>query len=82
MKVLIVKSAQKEIERLPQEVLGRIKHRILALEGDPLPKDAEKLRTSEDYRLRVGDYRIIYAIDRARDLITITRVRHRREVYR
>jgi len=82
MRVLIVRSAQKEIERLPESVLPRIRQRILALEVDPLPRDAEKLRTSDDYRLRVGDYRIVYAVEKARDLVTVTRVRHRRDVYR
>lgn len=82
MRVLIVRSAQKEIENLPEEVLVRVRQRILALQADPLPRDAQKLRTSEDYRLRVGNYRIIYAMDRTRDLVMITRVRHRREVYR
>lgn len=82
MKVLIVRSAQKEIERLPEDVLPRVRQRILSLGDDPFPKEAKKLRDSGEYRLRVGDYRIIYAVDTAADSVMITRVRHRREVYR
>jgi len=55
---------------------------ILHLEGDPRPKGSRKLRGVEEYRLRVGQYRILYAIDDHERVIDVIAVGHRREVYR
>jgi len=56
---------------------------IDGLANDPFPRQTSKLEGGEElFRIRVGDYRVIYGVDRAAKLVTIHHVRHRREVYR
>jgi mRNA interferase RelE/StbE len=57
--------------------------KIMALAGDPKPAGGKKLRGHKDlWRIRAGDYRVVYIIDDANALVSITRVAHRREVYK
>ena len=80
--VIIPHSVQKRLDRLPDEILGRILRRLAGLETQPRPPDVKKLKGREAWRIRVGDYRVIYGIhDRALQVIIVT-VGHRREVYR
>lgn len=80
--VILSKSVQKELDRLPDEIANRIVARLSALETDPRPADVKKLKGREAWRIRVGDYRVIYEIhDRILQIIVIT-VGHRREIYR
>ena len=80
--VILPKSVQKELDRLPDEIANRILARLSALETNPRPSDVKKLRGRDAWRIRVGDYRVIYEIhDRDSQIIGIT-VGHRREVYR
>lgn len=79
----IKRAAEADLRRLPGPVFERINERILALRGEPRPAGVRKLQGREEgWRVRVGDYRIVYQIDDAGRLITIVRVRHRRDVYR
>jgi len=78
----IKSSAQKEFDALDDRVFARIDRRILALKEHPRPSGCKKLKGYNDqWRIRVGDWRVIYTIDDAARHITITRVAHRREVY-
>jgi mRNA interferase RelE/StbE len=81
---LVLKPAvEKDLRSLPTNLVERVFDRIEALEDDPFPRQSLKLEGSEQmYRLRVGDYRIIYEIDHANRQITVHHVRHRREAYR
>ena len=79
--VRIVRSAEKEMERLPATVHARLSKRILSLEENPRPRGVKKLSGREEYRLRVGDYRILYVIDDGNHTVTIVAVGHRHEVY-
>ena len=82
-KIEFKRSAEKDLSKLPQQVIERAVSRIKALESNPFPPQSLKLRESERlYRLRVGDYRIIYEVDVEIRVITIHYIRHRREVYR
>ena len=81
-RVSIVRSAEKEYLLLPAGLQGRIKTRMLALESDPRPSGSKKLSESNRYRIRAGDYRVVYAIDDAHKHVTILSIGHRREVYR
>jgi mRNA interferase RelE/StbE len=81
-RLLIRSSAEKELDALPPPVHKRILAKILALQGEPRPMGVKKLRGSEGYRIRVGDYRVIYTIDDRNAAITIALVAHRREAYR
>jgi mRNA interferase RelE/StbE len=80
--VVITRSAEKEIIALPREVRERVRNHILALRENPRPPGAIKLQGQEAYRLRVGDYRIIYTIEDEVRLVMVIQVGHRREVYR
>ncbi len=76
-------SAQKELRRLPHPVVGRIITAVDALTENPFPSGVVKLAGAEhSFRIRVGDYRVIYTVEKAVLTIQIVRVRHRRDVYR
>ena len=80
--VILPKSVQKELDRLPDEIATRILARLSALEATPRPADVKKLKGRDAWRIRMSDYRVIYEIhDRVSQIIVIT-VGHRREVYR
>jgi mRNA interferase RelE/StbE len=75
-------SAQRELDALDDAVFRRIDRKILTLADNPRPAGCKKLRGYKDqWRVRVGDWRVVYLIDDAAKLVTITRVAHRREVY-
>ncbi|HXU29983.1 MAG TPA: type II toxin-antitoxin system RelE/ParE family toxin [Thermoanaerobaculia bacterium] len=78
----IKRSAAKDLEDLPAKDRGRIVARIHLLAEDPRPHGAEKLSGQERYRVRQGDYRILYEIHDQVLLIVVVRIGHRREVYR
>lgn len=80
--VLITRSAAKEIESVPTKDRQRIVRRIGALALDPRPVGVEKLSGDEKYRIRQGDYRILYEIEDEQLIVTVVRVGNRREVYR
>ena len=60
----------------------RVKAAIDGLAENPRPSSAVKLAGRDDYRVRVGDHRIVYAVDDAERLVIVARIAHRREVYR
>ena len=75
-------SAASELERLPATITTRIIHAIDRLPHNPRPHGSVKLKGSLDtYRIRVGQYRVIYTIDDPARTVRITRVRHRSDVY-
>lgn len=75
-------AAVRDLERLSPLVLKRVDDRIRALIEEPRRAGSVKMTGLDAYRSRVGDHRIIYEIDDQARIVTITRVRHRREVYR
>lgn len=78
----IKQSAQKELDALDDARFARIDRKILALADDPRLAGCKKLRGYKDqWRVRVGDWRVLYVIDDAAKRVTITRVAHRREAY-
>ena len=79
--LLIKRSASKELEALPLKDRRRIVKRIQILARDPRPLQCVKLSGHEQYRLRQGDYRIIYEIDDAARTVTVVKIAHRREAY-
>jgi mRNA interferase RelE/StbE len=75
-------SAAKEFRKLAPEIKTRIRESIDTLKMEPRPIGVKKLAGETDlYRIRVGDYRVIYEIDDTEQIVLVTRVRHRREVY-
>jgi mRNA interferase RelE/StbE len=74
--------AARGFRRLQNPLRGRIATAIDALANDPRPPGTTKLAGRDDYRIRVGDYRVVYAVDDNERLVLIGRIAHRREVYR
>ncbi len=78
----IKQSAQKELDALDETVFGRIDRRIVALAENPRPAGCKKLKGYKDqWRIRLGIWRVVYIINDAAKRITITRIAHRRDVY-
>ena len=78
----IKSSAQKELDALDDALFTRLDRKILALIDNPRPAGCKKLRGyTNQWRIRVGDWRVVYIIDDAAKLVTVTRIAHRREVY-
>jgi len=76
-------SVQKDFRALPASVIARLMKKIEALKSNPHPHQSIKLVSAERlYRLRVGDYRIVYGVDDKTKRIIIQYVRHRRGIYR
>ena len=77
------KSTRKDLRRIPREAVSRIIAGVEKLAEEPLPHGSEKLSGSErTYRIRVGDYRVVYELLRDAKIVEIQRVRHRKDVYR
>ncbi len=80
--VVVKSSAQKELDALDDAVFRRIDRRILALAENPRPAGCKKLKGYKDqWRVRIGDWRVVYVVDDSIKRVSITRVAHRREVY-
>ena len=76
-------SVEKDLRRLDRSVVPRIISAIEDLADNPFPGSSKRLIGSKQtYRLRVGDYRVVYIVNPATGEIEVQRVRHRREVYR
>ncbi len=77
------KSTRKDLRRIPREMVSRIVTEVEKLVEQPLPHRSEKLTGSDHtYRIRVGDYRVVYELLRDAKIVEIQRVRHRKDVYR
>jgi mRNA interferase RelE/StbE len=78
----IKQSAQKELDALDDTLFTRIDRKISALSETPRPAGCKKLKGYKNYwRIRVGEWRVVYVIDDSAKLVNITRIAHRREVY-
>ena len=81
--VVITRSPQKALDRLESDMYARITRKLEELEDNPRPMGVEKLSGREDlYRVRVGNWRIVYAIQDQELIVLVVKVAHRREVYR
>jgi len=80
--VLITKSAAKELEAIPEKDRRRIIERIRGLAGEPRPFGVEKLSGDDKYRIRQGNFRILYEILDRDLVVTVIRIGDRRDVYR
>ena len=81
-KIEIKKSAIKELNNLPHKDLKKIIQKIQDLADNPIPPDCKKLTGEEKYRIRSGNYRILYLIKDDVLIIYIVKIGHRRDVYR
>ena len=82
-RVLLERGAEKDLSRLSSEIHERVIAAIQALRNNPRPPGCRKLTgRKNDWRIRVGDYRVLYEIADEIRVVRVNRVRHRREVYR
>ena len=82
-KVLFKPSAERALRKLPQEVQRRIVGEVATLAYDPRPAGVVKLAGDENlWRIRIGDYRVVYEIHDDRLVVLVLRVAHRKDVYR
>ncbi len=80
--VEIISKAEKEFLKLPESVRVKIRNLIILLENNPRPFGYKKLRETEYYRLRSGDYRLVYSIDDNDKIIKVLSIAHRKDVYK
>jgi mRNA interferase RelE/StbE len=80
--IFFKESVRKDLDSIPGNDLRRIMERIGSLVDNPRPTGCEKLSGQEKYRIRQGNYRIIYSIQDAELIVWVVKVGHRREVYR
>lgn len=81
--ILLAAQAERDLKRFAAQEFHRIMSAIMALANIPRPPGCRKLQDSRsDYRIRIGDYRVIYEVDDKDNKVRIMRIRHRRHVYR
>ena len=82
-RVALVSSAEKELRALPSKVITRIIPRLDALVSTPRPAGCKKLKGGDkEWRIRIGEYRVVYVIDDTAKTVAVTRIAHRRNVYK
>ena len=80
--ILFARSVQKDFHRLPRSIFLRVQTALASIQKDPFPSGHKKLEGHGLYRLRVGDYRIVYEVTTKIRIIVIIRIGHRRDIYR
>ncbi len=80
--VILHRTAEKELDRLPSKVHRRITTKLLSLENEPRPFGVQKLHGHDGYRIRVGDFRILYLINDQKQIVEVIAIGDRRDVYR
>ena len=79
--IIYENAALKQLDKLPQNIANRIRAKINEFEENPRPHGCLKLTGFEAYRIRIGDYRVIYNIEDSILTITVIKISHRRDVY-
>ena len=80
--VVLVRSAEREFRKLPADMGDRVAAALRRLTQEPRPRGAGRLSQGPGWRVRVGNYRILYTIDEHARLVTVYAIRHRRDAYR
>jgi len=78
---MLLPQAQKDLDSFRGKIFQQIKEKILSLSKNPRPSGCLKLTAEEGYRLRSGDYRIIYRVDDKEKIVYLYRIKHRKEAY-
>jgi len=81
-KIFLLPQAQKDLGNFRSKVFRQLEDRISSLKIDPRPPGSLKLTAEEGYRLRSGNYRVVYRVDDKEKIVYIYRVKHRKEVYK
>lgn len=82
--IIFKKKAGKELAQLPKADMAKVAHGIDGLATEPRPSGSKKLKDSEEdmWRIRVGNYRVLYVIDDGIRIVSIRKIGHRKDVYR
>jgi mRNA interferase RelE/StbE len=80
--VFLKRTAEKELRALPKADIERVVRRIRSLAAEPRPAGCEKLSGEEKFRIRQGNWRVVYEVDDAAGRVEVVKIGHRREVYR
>jgi mRNA interferase RelE/StbE len=80
--VSILRRAQRELEDLPTDAYRRVAAALRSLADNPRPAGCQKLMGRDAWRIRVGEYRVLYDIDDAAHAVLVVHIGHRRDVYR
>jgi mRNA interferase RelE/StbE len=82
-RVELTRSAERDLRGIDPQTANRVARAIQELANEPFPRQSKKLvNRDEEYRVRVGRYRILYGVDQDAGIVTVRRIRHRREAYR
>jgi len=76
------KRVEKELDKIPEKMFDKIEKLILSLKDNPRPLGVKKLTNQEHWRIRVGEYRILYEIDDKDEVIAIFKIKYRKDVYK
>ena len=78
MQILVTKQAKKDLEKIPKKIYQRISEDIFLLAENPFPLNSKKLHSEDSfYRMRIGDYRVVYQLNVKERIIIVTKVKHR-----
>ena len=81
-KVEFSKRVRKDFREIPEHDANRILSKIKALAEEPLPADSKKLKGEELFRIRLGNYRVIYSIEDEKMLVFVVKLGHRKDIYK
>ena len=81
-RIIVQPGVHKDVKTVHKTALGRILKRIEALAGNPRPRGCKKISDPDIYRVRQGDYRVVYQVDDSTRTVTVFKIGHRREIYR
>lgn len=82
MKLFVSQTAVKQLQKIPTKISIRIETKIEQLAKNPFPVQSKKLSGRDGWRLRIGDYRIIYFVDKLKKQVVILSAQHRKDAYR
>jgi mRNA interferase RelE/StbE len=80
--IILTNAANKQLRKLPNQIAQRIQAQLLELENNPRPDGCKKLVNVEAWRIRIGDYRVIYEIHDKILIVSVIEIGHRRDIYK
>lgn len=80
--IVLSRTAQKQLDKLPDAAADKIMETLEMLADNPRPPGCKKLKGRQGYRIRTGDYRILYEVEDSQLLVLVLAIGHRRDIYR
>ena len=82
MKLILLESAQRELDKIEDRLAFRIFKKLFIIAENPYGLDSKKLEGGEGYRVRIGNYRVVYLVNKQKQTIFIVKIAHRKDVYK